>query len=108
MMLLQNKGIGVHLLKVGSKRRRTKKEMSDSQKQEESKDDKTEHLKFQYEFLQEELAKTKAEAENNKAATQILTQMIESGEAVQEADGRVSVSKNKAKGQKSNRDAEMK
>ena len=52
--------------------------------------------------------KTKAEAENNKAATQILTQMIESGEAVYEADGRVSVSKPKTKGQKSNRDAEMK
>jgi|OM-RGC.v1.031034194 hypothetical protein len=98
----------VHLLKVGSKRRRSKKEMSASQDKEESKDDKTEHLKFQYELLQEELAKTKAEAENNKAATQILTQMIESGEAVQESDGRVSVNKQKPKSQKNNRDLEMK
>ena len=108
MIILQSKGIGVHLLKVGSKRRRSKKEMSASQNKEESKDEQTEHLKFQYDQLQQELAKTKAEAENNKAATQILTQMIESGEAVQEADGRVSVSKSKTKGQKSNRDAEMK
>ena len=82
--------------------------MSASQNQEESKDDNTEHLKFQYELLQEELAKTKAEAENNKAASQILTQMIESGEAVQEADGRVSVTKQKPKSQKNNRDTEMK
>ena len=34
--------------------------------------------------------------------------MIESGEAVQESDGRISVSKHKPKNQKNSRDAEMK
>ena len=92
-MNYQSKGRSVHLLKAGSKRRRTKDELESSQKLEESKDDKTEHLKFQYQLLQEELAKTKVEAESNKAASQILSQMIESGEAVQEKDGTVSVRK---------------
>ena len=59
-------------------------------------------------MLQEELTKTKAEAEKNEAARQILSQMIDSGEAVQDADGRVSVSKHKPKKGREPANVEMK
>ena len=84
-------------MKAGSKRRRTKEDLESSQRQEELKDDQNEHLRFQFDQLTRELEKTKAESASNKAAAEILTQMIESGEAVKQADGSVSVSKHKSK-----------
>ena len=71
-MYLQAKGNAVHLLKAGSKRRRTQAEIK--------KEDQEKHLKFQYEKLQAELLKVKAEARTNNAANMVLTEMIKSGD----------------------------
>ena len=59
------------------------------------KEDQDKHLKFQYEKLQAELEKVKAEAKNNNVASMVLTDMIKSGDLDQAQDGSVSVSKSK-------------
>ena len=99
----------MHLLKAGSKRRRTQEEIE--QEEEEMKKDpkaQAEHLKFQYEKLQAELSKTKEEARSNRAASEILTQMINKGELEQAQDGSILVSKSKDRRPKPQGDVQMK
>ena len=90
------KGTGAHLLKAGSKRRRTQviirgqdamEELSASVDQEQSQ---------RIVELEEQLAASQQEATSNKAAAQILTEMINVGDAEQDMDGVVRVSKRRS------------
>ena len=94
-LYLQAKGNAVHLLKAGTKRRRTQAEIKKDEEIRLKKEDQEKHLKFQYEKLQAELLKVKAEARTNNAAGMVLNEMIKSGELDQAQDGSVSVSKSK-------------
>ena len=85
----------MHLLKAGSKRRRTQAEIKKDDEIKLKKEDQEKHLKFQYEKLQAELLKVKAEARTNNAANMVLTEMIKSGDLDQAKDGSVTVSKSK-------------
>ena len=87
------RGVGAHLLKVGSKRRRKQADIAGQNEREElSQVDLLEQSQRILE-LEQQLSGVQLERDNNAAAAQILTRMIETGEAEQDASGAVRVSK---------------
>ena len=87
------RGVGAHLLKVGSKRRRKQADIAGQNEREElSQVDQVEQSQRILE-LEHQLSNVTIERDNNAAAAQILTRMIETGDAEQDASGAVRVSK---------------
>ena len=87
------RGVGAHLLKVGSKRRRKQADIAGQNEREElSQVDQMEQSQRILE-LEHQLSNVTIERNNNAAAAQILTRMIETGDAEQDASGGVHVSK---------------
>jgi hypothetical protein len=78
-------------MKVGAKRRRTKEEIREQEAQEAAEKEETERKLQQLEEMQRRQATMEAELESNRAAANILTQMINSGAAVQDEGGSVFV-----------------
>ena len=83
--------MSAHLLKAGSKRRRTKAEMAEqleieqlSNVLEAEREDKIKQLEIQ-------LLQAQQEAEENKGAFDALTELVEKGEIRKEEDGSVTV-----------------
>ena len=86
-----SKGSGVNMLKVGTKRRRTKAEVArDSSVGMGDARILNEKLK-RMKAMEEELEQVKATAQNNQAASEILTNMINQGKARLEEDGSVTL-----------------
>ena len=75
------RGVGAHLLKVGSKRRRKQADIEGQNEREElSQVDQMEQSQRILE-LEHQLSNVTIERNNNAAAAQILTRMIETGDA---------------------------
>ena len=87
------KGSGAHLLKVGSKRRRKQVVIQGQDDLEELSAAVELEQSQQISELQSQLAASQQEIANNKAAADILTNMINTGDAEQDMDGIVRVSK---------------
>ena len=87
--LTASKGVGVNLLKVGSKRRRTQQEIQDQK----------EEAKLKQEGMEQKLAQINSlmqrceelEAKNNDAADLILRDMISKGQVVMDENGNVTI-----------------
>ena len=79
------------MLKAGIKRRRTQRQITDERAEEILKQQAIEDKLAKFEELQSQLAEAKKEAENGKAATNILTDMINNGQAQVDENGNVSV-----------------
>ena len=88
------KGTGAHLLKPGSKRRRTQAQIAGQ----DGPDDLSAVLEQSQRIaeLEEQLAASQQESASNKAAAEILTGMIQTGEAEQDMHGNVRVSKRRS------------
>lgn len=84
-----SKGISANLLKIGSKRRRTRQEIELDRAEEEAKESALQRKDEQIDDLQRRLLELEAAAHNNQVATSILQSFIERGEARQEPDGSV-------------------
>jgi phage host-nuclease inhibitor protein Gam len=69
-------------MKVGAKRRRTKEEIREQEAQEAAEKEETERKLEQLGEMQRRQSAMEAELESNRAAANILTQMITSGAAV--------------------------
>ena len=81
--------MGSHLLKAGSKRRRTQAEMKDQLEIEELSQVIDHDREDEIKKLSQSLASAEEEAKSNSAATAILRELIEKGVIRQEADGTV-------------------
>ena len=92
------RGVGAHLLKVGSKRRRKQADIEGQNEAEEIAALQSEESQLRIAQLEQQLQGVQLERDNNANAAQILTQMINDGEAVQDATGAVRVSKSKLDG----------
>ena len=91
--VIASKGIGANLLKLGTKRRRTKAEIAEVKLEEEMKVE-AEAAKTQRILeLEHELQEMKQSQANNTAAAEILTDMMNKGHVKQNKDGSVSVLK---------------
>lgn len=90
------KGTGAHLLKPGSKRRRTQAQIAGQ----DGPDDLSAVLELEQSQriaeLEEQLAASQQESASNKAAAEILTGMIQTGDAEQDMHGNVRVSKRRS------------
>ena len=90
------KGTGAHLLKAGSKRRRTQAQIGGQDEPEELSAAVVAEQSERIAELEAQLAASQLEAANGAAASQILTDMISAGDAEQDESGAVRVSKRKA------------
>ena len=88
---IASNGIGNHLLKAGSKRRRTQAEMKDQLEQDELANVLAHDADDQIKKLKQQLADAEEVATNNKTAADILTQMLARKEVEQLADGSIKV-----------------
>ena len=79
------------MLKSGQKRRRTQRQITDEKAEEVLRQRAIEDKLASIEKLQQELKEAKEEASQGKAATTILTQMLEKGEAQMDQNGNISV-----------------
>ena len=86
-----SKGISANLLKVGSKRRRTKAEIDVEKEEEETKDARARQKDEQLEMLSLRVRELEQANATNQAATEILRDLIARGEAVQNEDGSVQI-----------------
>ena len=77
------------MLKAGVKRRRTTQEINDQKEEEEIRQQSIEEKLARFEKLQQELNQARAEAENGKNATNILTEFINNGDLLQDQHGNV-------------------
>ena len=92
------KGSGAYLLKSGSKRRRKQVDIRGQNSEQEMADLEASEHQQKISQLEEELSRVQQERDNNRAAAQILTNMIENGDAEMDASGSVKVSKRKSLG----------
>lgn len=90
------KGSGAYLLKSGSKRRRKQADIRGQNSEQEMADLEAFEHQQKISQLEEELSRVQQERDNNRAAAQILTNMIENGDAEMDASGSVKVSKRKS------------
>ena len=88
--------MGAHLLKVGSKRRRKQADIVGQNEEQEVALMQSQNQQQRIAELEEQLHSIQLERDSNAAAAQILTQMIQTGEAEQDESGAVHVSKSKA------------
>ena len=84
-------GSSAHLLKAGSKRRRTQAEMKQQMEVEELANVLEHEREDQIKQLEEQLSQAQENAASNKNAADILTDLLEKGEVKLEEDGSVSV-----------------
>ena len=87
------KGTGAHLLKAGSKRRRKQAQIAGQDGPEELSAVVELEQSQRIAELEHQLAASQQEVASNKAAADILTEMIQTGDAEQDMDGVVRVSK---------------
>lgn len=83
------KGNGFNLLKINSKRRRTKGEIQQEKEEQILKEEAIQQKLDAYEAMQQRLTVLETQANNNAAATNILNAMIDRGEAVQDDQGNI-------------------
>mgnify|MGYP006893289609 CR=1 FL=1 len=76
-MFLESKGVGAHLLKVGSKRRRTKQEILESKDEERLRLEGVNRQLLENQRLQRELLDASGRAENNQVAHDVVTHLLE-------------------------------
>jgi hypothetical protein len=76
-------------MKVGAKRRRTKEEIREQEAFEAAEKEETARKLEELDEMQRRQAAMETELESNRAAANILTQMINSGAAVQDESGSV-------------------
>ena len=79
MFCAASHGTGHHLLKVGSKRRRTKAEVKDEQMEEMLRDEHVDDAINKSKRLERDLIKAQREAEENANAAAILTDFMNKG-----------------------------
>ena len=79
------------MLKAGTKRRRTTRQITDEKAEEELKQRAIEEKLAKYDELMQKYKAAKDEAENGKGATIILSNLINEGKAEMDADGNVQV-----------------
>ena len=79
------------MLKSGIKRRRTQRQITDEKAEEALRQMAIEEKLAKLEKIQDELKAAQEEASQGKAATNILTQMIETGQAQMDENGNVQV-----------------
>ena len=92
------KGNGAYLLKAGSKRRRKQADIPGPDAQQEMFDHEFSQQSSVIQDLQDKLARAEAESANNKAAADILTDMMNKGDVEQDDSGFVKVSKKRPDG----------
>lgn len=90
-MFVASKGIGANLLKLGTKRRRSKTEMQQLREEEELKGQSDETKSKRIIELEKELKETKAANQSNNAASMILTDLVSKGKLRHNLDGSVDV-----------------
>ena len=86
-----NKGVGANMLKVGSKRRRTKAEIEDEKEQEALKQQKLESDLQELANLRGRIQEAEEQANTNKAAAELMSQMINAGHVQQDAQDQVMI-----------------
>lgn len=90
------KGSGAHLLKAGSKRRRKQVNMAGQDEPEQLSAMEDLEQSSRIEELELRLAASQQESEQNKVANEILTNMIQTGDAELDLHGNVRVSKRRS------------
>ena len=85
--MIVSKGSGAHMLKIGSKRRRTKQQIHDEKEAAAEEKAEIERKIAAYNSLKAEHEKLKAVAKNNDAAASILSDLISKRHVVQLGDG---------------------
>ena len=80
MSCIASKGIGAHLLKVGSKRRRTQAEIKEQLEEEELSNVLQSEADDQIKQLKQRLAEAEEVAENKRNANDILRSLVDRGE----------------------------
>ena len=88
---IASNGSAAHLLKVGSKRRRTREELDNIRVEQLLVHQLEEDHKTQVKNLKIQLSVAEEQAQNNENATKILTQLIESGAVEQLSDGTIKI-----------------
>ena len=76
IFIIESNGSGVNLLKIGSKRRKTQAEIEELKEEERVKEQAVQDKLAQFDRMAKQIAELQAENENNKAATNILSDMI--------------------------------
>ena len=79
------------MLKIGTKRRRTKQEISEEQEEARIKEEAVESKLAKFDKMKEKVKELEGDVESNKAADVILRSMIKDGYVVMDADGNVTV-----------------
>ena len=77
------------MLKVGSKRRRTKREIEEEKEDEASKQQKLESDMRELASLRGRVQQAEQQADSNKAAAELMSQMIQAGHLHQDANDQV-------------------
>ena len=91
LLYVATNGSAAHLLKVGSKRRRTREELDNLRVEQLLVHQLEEDHKVQVKNLKIQLSVAEEQAQNNENATKILTQLIESGAVEQLPDGTIKI-----------------
>ena len=91
--VLETNGTGVGLLKIGAKRRRTKQEVQEEHEEALIKEEAISQKVAQYEAMALRIQELEQQATSNQAAANILSEMLQKGEAVQDEEGRISILK---------------
>ena len=86
--LLESRGTGAHLMKIGSKRRRTKQQIEDDKLEALTKQQAIEEKLLLIARLQQENAELKAKSPPVEEAQVILTQMLDQGFVHRDEDGK--------------------
>ena len=85
------------MLKIGSKRRRTKKEIEDEKQEKLLKEQMVAEKMAQFEEMSKKIELLSKDNENNKAAAQILSDMLSKGDCIQQPDGSIVMSASPSK-----------
>ena len=88
---IASKGVGVNLLKVGTKRRRTRQEILDDKEEARIKEEGMQGKLAQIDSLTQRCAELEQKAKGNEAADLILRDMISKGQAVMDENGNVTI-----------------
>ena len=88
---LENNGIGVNLLKVGSKRRRTKTEINDEKEEARIKEQQINHKMQQYDQLQQQLNEMQQHMGEADQLKGFFQDMISKGKLIRDDQGNIDV-----------------
>ena len=92
LVFLATNGVGVNLLKIGAKRRRTKHEIQEEKDEELAKEQAIQEKLSMFEQMQQKITQLEESQVSNSNASTILRDLMNTGDIVQDGQGNLVVS----------------